>query len=119
MRGVTLRDRLRKLHSLPLSFSSHRPPIACHTAISLPFTGRLGGPSCNPNRRRRAHSLLQLCHYRSTRFTGNRPHRAHIHILDDGSLLNIFYFCPLVLLDEDGGGDGRILGGGEWARERW
>ena len=51
---------------------------------------------------------------------GNRQHRSSIHILDDDSLLNVFYHCRPVLLDEDETGDDtRVLLGGKWARERW
>ena len=53
----------------------------------------------------------------------NRPHAplpvASIDILDDDSLLNIFYHCRPVLLDEDTHSKGRIFLGGEWVRERW
>lgn len=51
---------------------------------------------------------------------GNRKHRPSIHMLDDDSLLNIFYHCRPVLLDEDETGDDtRVLLGGVWGRERW
>ena len=50
----------------------------------------------------------------------SRQHRPSIHILDDDSLLNVFYHCRPVLLDEDETGDDtRVLLGGEWGRERW
>lgn len=50
----------------------------------------------------------------------NRQHRPSIHILDDDSLLNVFYHCRPILLDEDETGDDtRVLLGGEWGRERW
>ncbi len=50
----------------------------------------------------------------------SRPHRPSIHIIDDDSLLNVFYHCRPVLLDEDETGDDtRVLLGGEWGRERW
>jgi len=49
----------------------------------------------------------------------NRSLRMFIYILDDDSLLNIFHLCRPVLLDDDVADDGRILEGGEWARERW
>ena len=48
----------------------------------------------------------------------NRSLRMFIYILDDDSLLDIFHFCRPVLLDDDVADDGRILEGGEWARER-
>ncbi|KAH9981814.1 hypothetical protein BJV74DRAFT_887319 [Russula compacta] len=42
-----------------------------------------------------------------------------IHILDDDSLLNIFYLYRPVLLYEDEDDDALILQGGHWDRERW
>jgi hypothetical protein len=51
---------------------------------------------------------------------GNRPQSPSIHILDDDSLLNMFYHCRPVLLDDDKTDDDtRVLLGGEWGRERW
>ncbi|KAF8502390.1 hypothetical protein F5888DRAFT_1191098 [Russula emetica] len=47
------------------------------------------------------------------------PHTTSIHVLDDYSLLNIFYLYRPFLLGEDQGVDIRIDGGGEWAGERW
>jgi hypothetical protein len=56
----------------------------------------------------------------SKKSMGSRQHRPSIHILDDDSLLNVFYYCRPVLLDEDETGDDtRVLLGGEWGRERW
>jgi len=49
----------------------------------------------------------------------NRLPRIFIHILDDDSLLNIFYFCHPVMVDEDVANFQRNLQGGEWDRERW
>jgi hypothetical protein len=50
----------------------------------------------------------------------DRPHSPSIHILDDDSLLNVFYHCQPVLLDDDKTDDDtRVLLGGEWGRERW
>jgi len=51
----------------------------------------------------------------------NRPYlsRTFIHILDQDSLLDIFYLCRPVLLEEYVTDDTRILQGGVWARERW
>ena len=40
-------------------------------------------------------------------------------ILDDDSLLNIFYHSQPVLLDQNEADHSRILQGGEWGRERW
>jgi len=48
-----------------------------------------------------------------------RPNNALIHILDDDSLLNIFYFCRPVVWEREGVPAPRFLEGGEWARERW
>ncbi|KAI9510340.1 hypothetical protein F5148DRAFT_1337111 [Russula earlei] len=42
-----------------------------------------------------------------------------IHILDDDSLLNIFYLHRPILLDADEVRNDRILQGGVWDRERW
>ncbi|KAH9981783.1 hypothetical protein BJV74DRAFT_65378 [Russula compacta] len=46
-----------------------------------------------------------------------RPH--DIQILDNDSLLNVFYLYRPALLDVDEVDDDRILEGGEWVRERW
>lgn len=53
-----------------------------------------------------------------TRRTGNRSH-TFINILDDDSLLNIFYLCRPLILDKDERDPARILEGGNWDRERW
>ncbi|KAF8460880.1 hypothetical protein DFH94DRAFT_700166 [Russula ochroleuca] len=50
---------------------------------------------------------------------GNSPHIALIHILDDDSLLNIFYIYRPAIFDGDKDYDARIGGGAEWDRERW
>ncbi|KAH9992554.1 hypothetical protein BJV74DRAFT_884673 [Russula compacta] len=42
-----------------------------------------------------------------------------IHVLDDDSLLNIFFLCRPALLDEDEVDYFLVLQGGEWVRERW
>jgi hypothetical protein len=42
-----------------------------------------------------------------------------IYILDDDSLLKIFYLLRPALLDENEVDSGRILQGGQWHRERW
>ena len=49
-----------------------------------------------------------------TRHDLNRPHSPSIHLLDNDSLLNVFFFCRLALLGED-----YSLLGGKWVRERW
>ena len=55
--------------------------------------------------------------------TNRRRTGTLIDILDDDSLLNIFYHCRPVLLEEDGGDigdiDNKLLEGGRWERERW
>ena len=52
---------------------------------------------------------------------GNRPHIASIHVLDDDSLLNIFYlYRPFFLGEEDEGARDRIEGGRkQWIQGRW
>jgi len=51
---------------------------------------------------------------------GNSPRTPSIHILDDDSLLHVFYLYRPFLLGEDEGDVGRLFGGWErWARGRW
>ena len=51
---------------------------------------------------------------------GNRPRTASIHILDDDSLLHVFYLHRPYLLGEDEGHLARLEGGRRlWVRERW
>src|SRR6266436_549518 len=52
---------------------------------------------------------------------GNSPHTTvtPIHILDDDSLLNIFYLYRPALLDGDETYHTRLEGGKPWGRERW
>ena len=51
---------------------------------------------------------------------GNRTHTASIHILDDDSLLYLFYLHRPFLLGEDENDEARIMGGNrQWADERW
>ena len=50
---------------------------------------------------------------------GNSPHAPSIHILDENSLLNIFYLYRPAIFDVDEDDDDRILGGKGWERERW
>ena len=50
---------------------------------------------------------------------GNSPHTASIHVLDDDSLLNIFYLYRPAILDADEDDAQRILGGKRWNLERW
>ena len=58
--------------------------------------------------------LLCLSDHESTWPTGNSPHTACIHILDDDSLINIFHLYRPPIFD----GDEDDLGG-KWGRERW
>ena len=48
----------------------------------------------------------------------NRPHSPSIHILDNVSLLHVFFLCRPLLLDEDEI-EYVLLPGGKWVRERW
>jgi hypothetical protein len=51
---------------------------------------------------------------------GNRPRTASIHILDDDSLLHVFYLYRPFLLGEDQDNDAYLWGGNEgWDRGRW
>ena len=56
--------------------------------------------------------------FSETRLTGNGPHRPHIHILDDYSLLDIFSFSRPEILDGSEL-DSQSSEGGEWNGERW
>ena len=50
----------------------------------------------------------------------NSPLVASIHVLDDDSLLNVFYFYRPFLLGEDDDDYGRLIGGeAGWDRGRW
>ena len=51
----------------------------------------------------------------------NSPLTASIHIIDDDSLLNVFYLCrPFLLGEDDEDEDRRVIGGdGRWDRGRW
>ena len=48
-----------------------------------------------------------------------RAHSPLVHILDDYSLLNIFYLSRPVLLGEGEANNDEILEGGDWNREWW
>ena len=51
---------------------------------------------------------------------GNRPRTASIHILDDDSLLHIFYLYRPFLLGEDEDGNARLWGGNRlWVSGHW
>ena len=47
------------------------------------------------------------------------PSGTFIHILDQDTLLHIFYLCRPAILDEEVTDDFLILKGGVWTRERW
>ena len=51
--------------------------------------------------------------------TGNSLHTASVHILDDDSLLNIFYLYRPAVFDGDEDNLIHIKGGRGWNRERW
>jgi hypothetical protein len=65
--------------------------------------------------------LLLLCYQIVSKHgpTGNSPYFASIHILDNDSLLNIFFSCRSAIFDGDESDDIRIFGGKAWNRERW
>jgi hypothetical protein len=50
---------------------------------------------------------------------GNSPHTASIHIIDNGSLLNIFYLYRPARFDGDEDENVISRGGKSWDRERW
>jgi hypothetical protein len=54
-----------------------------------------------------------------TSLTGNSSHTTSIHILDDDSLLHIFYLYRPFLLGEDQDVNTRFEGGARWVGERW
>ena len=89
-----------------------------NTAIDIPSTGKLhqGGPS---QHLKYAPSLSMSFQLSNTRPNGNRLSTTLVHHLDDDSLLVVFSFCRPVILDESEADNWRILGGGEWIRERW
>ena len=63
---------------------------------------------------------LLVCEYALIMAMGNRPRTTSIHILDDDSLLHVFYFYRPFLLGEDQDEDAHIWGGNEgWDRGRW
>jgi hypothetical protein len=83
-------------------------------STSLQSTGRSESQRCR---------YAFCCHARQlvvTWPTGNSPHTPSIDILDDDSLLNIFYLYRPFLLGEDEGQESRLFGGDEgWGREHW
>ena len=50
---------------------------------------------------------------------GNSPHTPSIHVLDNDSLLNIFYLYRPAVFDGDESYSQRLFGGKGWDRERW
>jgi hypothetical protein len=50
---------------------------------------------------------------------GDRPYTASIHILDDDSLLNIFYIYRPAPFEEQDGEGSLLEGKREWIFERW
>lgn len=63
--------------------------------------------------------LLNLLACDFSRSADDRSLRIFIHILDDDSLLSIFFHCRPVLIDKDETDELHILRGGHWDRERW
>ena len=60
------------------------------------------------------------CYTYCLTWIGNSPHTASIHILDDDSLLNVFYLYRPFLLGEDHDDNSRLIGGErQWVGERW
>jgi hypothetical protein len=51
--------------------------------------------------------------------TSNSPHTPSVHILDDDSLLNVFYLYRLSLLDKDNDDDDFKMERQYWVSERW
>ena len=51
--------------------------------------------------------------------TGNSPHNPSIQVLDDDSILYIFYLYRPAMINGDDDDDVRIAGGRGWDRERW
>ena len=58
---------------------------------------------------------------KKTWLTGNSPYASSIHILDDDSLLNIFYLYRLDLISQNMDMDHAVhlSGGGRWVGKRW
>ena len=89
---------------------------------SFQFTERIsqGAVSGESQQQKRCASLscLSLSAYEYTWPAGNSPYTT-IHILDDYSLLNIFYLYRPFLLREDQDINTRFRGGERWVGERW
>jgi hypothetical protein len=73
----------------------------------------------SPNRRGTLFSPVVLISSQEIWPTGNSPQTAWIHILDDDSLINIFYLYRPPIFDGDENDEVRALGGRKWERERW
>ena len=93
----------------------------CVSATSrVRFTGRIGQrATCGKSQLQRYASPvmpIDLCVKH-----GNSRHTAPIHILDDDSLLHVFYlYRPFLLGEDDKDKDTFLVGGrGSWVRGRW
>lgn len=91
-----------------------------NTAIDRPFiTKHDEGEPSRDLRTPEVRPLLSIAYqFSKTRLIGNESPRTLVNLLDDDSLLIIFSLCRPVILDESEADDARILGGGEWIRER-
>ena len=73
--------------------------------------------------RRQRYAFFPCCAYKLASKhmpAGNSPHTASIHILDNDSLLHIFYLYRPAIFDGDDTDVDRIRGGkGSWNRELW
>ena len=94
----------------PGNMFSPRTSICLSTAAILLYVGTVSFRCAPLSRRIHHHQLI-------THWCTNRR-RTFIDILDDDSLLYIFYHCKPVLLEE-GDHDNVVLEGGRWERERW
>ena len=63
--------------------------------------------------------LLSLSDCELTWFANDRSLNIFVHILDDDSLLNIFYFCRPITLDDDGADILQIIEDNDWDHECW
>ena len=92
------------------------------SASSRQSTERIGrgAVSGESQRQRYAPTPVILICSSVTWFVGNSPVAASIHVLDDDSLITIFYFYrPFVLGEDDDNDYERLFGGGSWVRGRW
>jgi len=97
------------------------PMLHClSTALRLPFPVARRSVRSHKSRHRK---YVPFCHIDQLEYnhspTCNRRDSTSIHILDDYSLLIIFYLCRPVLLDEDENDELLLIQGGAWDRERW